>query len=394
MRAPLYVAVVALLGVGAMVAGTAAAAAGPAPSAIDEDAGMYATEFGVPVAVARQRLANQPTVDAYAAELEQRFPDRVAGIWFEHQPVYRLVVRLTTGALDAVAVPAAIGVTPVQVRADAAASLRTVRAELDRLRPQIDRDLPGMASGLDVRTGEIVLHTSGAGAATAQRSMDGARLASPVPVRVRTDKNTMQLNNIHGGKRLSECTSGFTVQHNTSGAKGFITAGHCGPNQVYYETATHAYHTTYQSGLWDGHHDVQWHTVPTGGNVYPRFYASSDTTPRDLTGSRGRDQQQVGDYVCHRGRITKYSCGTLEDKAYAPTYGCNVGRCANTWMFVQGSQLACYGGDSGGPWFVGNIAVGVHSLGATTGTANGDCSAAVYMAINYASDLGVHTLRA
>lgn len=37
---------------------------------------------------------------------------------------------------------------------------------------------------------------------------------------------------------------------------------------------------------------------------------------------------------------------------------------------------------------------GHHSPGATIGTAQGDCHHAVYMAINYASDLGVHTLRA
>jgi streptogrisin C len=355
---------------------------------------MYAKDFGVPLAVARERLANQPAVDAYAADLEQRFPDRVAGIWFEHKPEYRLVVRLTAGASDTMAVPSSIGVTPVRVRADAARSLRTLRAELERLRPRIDRDLPGVGTGIDVRTGEITVHTTGSTVATAGSVVDRLRLAGSVPIRIRTHEQPLRPTNIHGGKRLSECTSGFTVQQNNGGAKGFITAGHCRSDQVYFETAARSYHTTYQSELWDGHHDVQWHTVPTGGNVYPRFYASSDSTPRDLTGSRGRDQQQVGDYVCHRGRVTKYSCGNIEEKDNAPDHGCNVGRCANVWMLVEGPSLACFGGDSGGPFFVGNIAVGVTSAGATTGTAPGDCEAAVYMAINYASDLGVHTLRA
>lgn len=394
MRTTLYVAIMALLGVGTTVAATTPALADPLSTVVDQDAGMYAKEFGVPIAVARDRLANQPIVDAYAASLEQRFPDRVAGIWFEHRPEYRLVVRLTTGALDGVAVPSALGVTPVQVRADAARPLRVVRAELERLRPQIDRELPGVSSGIDVRTGEIVLHAYGAGAATAQQSIDGLRQVSSVPVRVRAHASTLRRTNIHGGKRLSTCTSGFTVQHNTSDAKGFITAAHCGNSQIYYETADRSYAAAYQSGLYDGHHDVQWHTVPSGGNVYPRFYADSDTTPRDLTGSRGRDQQQVGDYACHRGMTTRYSCGRVEDKEFAPDDGCGVGRCANTWMLVEGGLLACYYGDSGGPWFVGNIALGVMALGAFDGTGQGECSSAVYMAINFASDLGVHTLRA
>lgn len=397
MRTTLRIALVALLA-GASVAITAPASA---DSTIAVDARMYAAEMGVPLAVAGARLANQQAIGEYAARLERRFPNQVAGIWLEHRPEYRVVIRLTRGSADLIrradplALPTAVGVAPIQVRDDAAQSGQALQAELDRLRPRIARELPGVSSEIDVRTGEIVLLAEQVSAPTAG-AVAGMRTASPAPLRFDTYNGPAGDHNIHGGKRLSTCTSGFTVVHQTTGARGFITAAHCSNSQTYFQTATITYPAVYQSGIRDSRHDVQWHTVPTGGNVYPRFYADSDSTPRDLLGSRGWDQQVVGDFSCHRGKTTRYSCGTLVSKTFAPAYdgACGGVTCANVWMRVEGPSLACYAGDSGGPWFVGNIALGVHSSGSTSGTENGDCAWAAYMAINYAAGLGVGTLRA
>jgi len=80
-----------------------------------------------------------------------------------------------------------------------------------------------------------------------------------------------------------------------------------------------------------------------------------------------------GDYVCHFGTSSGYSCGTVVSTNHDPYYsvcGWWLG-CDNRWVKVESSTLESCGGDSGGPWFNNRTAYGVHS-----GSDNGsDCSA-------------------
>jgi hypothetical protein len=57
-------------------------------------------------------------------------------------------------------------------------------------------------------------------------------------------------------------------------------------------------------------------------------------------------------------------------------------------MRVEGQNLACFSGDSGGPFFIGTVALGILSSISSSGADPGECNYAVYMAINYASTLG------
>jgi hypothetical protein len=63
-------------------------------------------------------------------------------------------------------------------------------------------------------------------------------------------------------------------------------------------------------------------------------------------------------------------------------------------MRVEGSATQCYPGDSGGPAFYENVALGLYKGQSSSGTATGDCNWWVYMAINYAAGLDVSTLKA
>ncbi|HLL30517.1 MAG TPA: hypothetical protein VK403_05935, partial [Allosphingosinicella sp.] len=58
----------------------------------------------------------------------------------------------------------------------------------------------------------------------------------------------------------------------------------------------------------------------------------------------------------------------------------------STWVQVGGSSLQCAGGDSGGPWFVSQTALGIHT-GSVTNTA-GTCFSAWYMSTDRLSGLG------
>lgn len=183
---------------------------------------------------------------------------------------------------------------------------------------------------------------------------------------------------------------GFTVK-NSSGTRGFLTAGHCGNTQTYYESATISYSSNYQTEIRDADQDVQWHTTPTH-SVYAQFYAYSDL--RTVTDTEPRSAQAVGDYVCHRGKATGYSCGNIESTNYQPTWtnACPGTTCSSVWIKVSGSSLECYPGDSGGPWFNAYTAYGIYKGQSSTGTTAADCNWAVYMAINYVSGLGVSVL--
>ena len=107
---------------------------------------------------------------------------------------------------------------------------------------------------------------------------------------------------------------------------------------------------------------------------HPRRFPGdiSTTQTRDVTGYEVRSNMQ-GDFVCHFGTSSGFSCGTVVSTTHDPGYdvcGWWLG-CDNRWVKVEGSTLKSCGGDSGGPWFQDRIAYGVHS-----GSSGSDCTAA------------------
>jgi len=102
---------------------------------------------------------------------------------------------------------------------------------------------------------------------------------------------------------------------------------------------------------------------------------------RSIFAVKHRDNQVVGEWVCKYGITSGYSCGLISDKNYHPGDPMN-----NTLIRVHldGHDLS-QGGDSGGPWFYGDTAFGVH-----VGEVN--INDAYYMAINYLNDYGLTVL--
>jgi hypothetical protein len=104
-----------------------------------------------------------------------------------------------------------------------------------------------------------------------------------------------------------------------------------------------------------------------------------------LQAQLNRSGQVVGGFVCHRGKTTGYSCGTIVSKTFQPTWAnaCFGVTCASVWIRVQGANLKCYPGDSGGPWFLNNTAYGIYKGQSSSGPAVGNCNWAVYSAADY-----------
>lgn len=150
-----------------------------------------------------------------------------------------------------------------------------------------------------------------------------------------------------GGQYLSNgCTSAFTVK-NGSGLAGVLSAAHC-PNSV------SGY--TFGSELDSGATDAQWHKT-TG--VENKIRIGPSGTTRTITSSY---VPAAGVTLCVNGSASGNKCSTV----YSNTACWPLGACG--FIAMNGGVTA--GGDSGGPWYTGNYAVGVHKGTAYIGFGN------------------------
>lgn len=366
----------------------------PPPSAGElQDARSYADEFGVSEEEALRRLRAQEQVSHVTDLLRRATQHRFAGLWIEHQPEFRLIVRLVGDKPVPPGLINAVRRSPIPVffRTGAAATQVKVLEKVRSSVPWLLTELPDMAgTDMDVRTGEVVLTVYAVGAAREAAKAKGPKLAQQLghPVRIDVLGTPVENHAVRGGADLTDCTTGFVVA-NSAGTRGFVTAAHCPNSQTYFDFDGTVSSTTFISEIFDADQDVQWHTTPQ--TELPEFYADLTTTPRVLTGRRLRSSTAPGNATCHRGSASGYSCGTVQSTTYQPTFSgaCNGFTCTATYISVTGANLACDGGDSGGPWFNGQTAFGIHKGGSSTGPAPGQCSFAFYMSTDYLSGLGV-----
>jgi hypothetical protein len=206
-----------------------------------------------------------------------------------------------------------------------------------------------------------------------------------VPVEIRTYNGVDKNLSGEGGGRLvgisengkrSLCTAGFVVTDGTQTA--LSTAAHCadglssiGPDKT--EVALT------MLGAWGARYqDVQINAGPQP--MSPYFLVDKKRTiARPVASWRNRDSTRVGDYVCHRGERTGYSCATVEFVDYAPPGDLCAGPCTPTWVAVRGPD--CGKGDSGGPVFSGMIAFGL--MKGASNSSDGTCRLYYYMSTDY-----------
>ena len=103
------------------------------------------------------------------------------------------------------------------------------------------------------------------------------------------------------------------------------------------------------------------------------------TLARPVSSWRNRDSTRVGDFVCHRGERTGYSCAVVEFVDYAPPGDLCAGPCTPTWVAVSGPD--CGKGDSGGPVFSGMVAFGL--MKGASNSSDDTCRLYYYMSVDY-----------
>lgn len=366
---------------------TGSAAAQPVATraqALAEDAAQYAARFAVsPDEAARRLKAQQASVaatDAIAAE----FADRLAGIAVDNEPDYRIVVLLTGDAPVAERDADGARITfQTGARATHAQAVAALRKHLIDARTE----LPGMrGAGYDQRTGEIVLLVTSADAARfgTEAIRKRAEQVGGVPVRVLVNDLIESNMSVAGGGLVRgsvdgaryRCTSGFVV---TDGSRtGLATAAHC-PDELAYEDLDGVETPLPFVGQWGlGYHDVQVNLAPDG--TEPLFFANRAAAAlRRLDTWRNVASTRAGDFVCHYGVSSGYSCATVELTDYAPPGALCGGPCSPTWVTVGGPN--CMTGDSGGPVFSGTVAFGIAK--GVNRNAAGRCNFYYYMSTDY-----------
>ena len=176
------------------------------------------------------------------------------------------------------------------------------------------------------------------------------------------------------------CTTGFAVEH-SSGARGFVSAGHCQstlqapPGNWWYHDPSQ---TTPLQDYWHSYQlDVQWHTTPHHTLRNWVMVSAHPFNTRTITGEVPHLQQSLGEWVCVFGAVTNSQrCGqiqTIDHRPGAP----NSCSCFVRVSDPSGGNLTV-DGDSGAPWYSGNDAYGVHKAS----VAGNDAS---YMPISTAS---------
>jgi streptogrisin C len=355
-----------------------------------QDAAEYARLFGVPQAEAERRLRALADSVATTDSIGIVYRDRLAGISIEHRPTLRILVYLTGDTPVPERRVVAGGMTvPIVFRTGARATRDRVIWAMTYHQAAIRAALPTPpAMGLDPRTGELVVIVPTATAAARGADAIRAKLEAiaGVPVRLRVlDQVDVNLSAPEGGSRVEGvspadgkrylCTTAFTV---TDGARyGIATAAHCVDELSYIDPQRVATPLSYV-GQWGwGYQDVQINASPTP--LAGLFYAdTARSIERPVTDQRTRDSTRAGDFVCHRGETTGYSCALVDLTDFAPAGDLCGGACLPTWVTVAGPT--CKGGDSGSPVFIGTTALGIVK-GATY--RGGACVFYFYMSTDY-----------
>ena len=357
-------------------------------AALAHDARSYAEMFDVTPAEAASRLAAQEASVAETDKLAAKYADRLAGIAIEHRPDWRIIVSLTgERPVAARTIEVAGRKVPIEFRTGAKATREQVSWAVAYHQQQLRAALPAApAMGLDPRSGELVVALSPKRIKEAAVPALAAKLSgiAGVPVRIRLLDRFDANAGVPGGARLEgvnlsdgrryACTAGFVV---TDGERqGVVTAAHCVDSLAF--TAADQAPLKF-SGQWGwGYRDVQLHLADRP--LDPLFFADTKKTEvRPVTAVRGRSSTRAGDFVCHRGERTGYSCGTVELVDFAPAGDLCGGACLPTWVAVSGAN--CKGGDSGGPVFIGTTALGILKGGSYR--PDGSCALYFYMSLDY-----------
>ncbi len=351
----------------------------------------YARDYKVSKAEAEQSLRIQMRGAALPDQLRKALGEEYAGVWFDNEAGEFVVPILGEAPRRSV--------DTVLARDGLADDLRTAPAraslgDLENAQEQLDDSLASLIDENLVQTsidpaGNVVVVYESAAAEPADKAQVGRLtsiaaqrldLGTGLIRRVREGADRFQVEPaacndpvrvcdapLRGGVKIEPapggyCTAAFKAIGNSAGNRFMLTAGHCTNLMSPWKSRTSA--TTPQTigsaegSVFPGH---DYGKIKANGS-----YWDKPSWPSQVAvwgGNQGSEiswegPSYVGQYVCHSGAHSGSNCGTVTLLGKTVNYPEGT---VNNLTVVQGPSLCVLPGDSGGPVFAANVALGIFS---------------------------------
>ncbi|MDX6610003.1 MAG: streptogrisin, partial [Solirubrobacterales bacterium] len=374
----------------------------------------YRKDFDVPVAQAEEALETQEagTEADIVGALADRLGSSYAGVWFDNQ-TGEFVIPIAAGSGRDVA---RSELTKADLQGDfRIAAVRSSWAELEVAQRRLDTALSTLVDGglvqtsLDPRTNSVVIAEAEGIDSTAKADLLQQATAQEVKVEIRgrgldrfqmtpaacSDLSIASCDApMRGGVPIQEngpgpeegitgasCTAGFKALGVGNGNRYVITAGHCAkePDRQYmaaFDSLGHEHYLGYtEQAYWGNGHDVAkinatgvaYWDIPSWPNWVVEWSRNAGGFPLDPAHKITSEASSfLGQYVCHSGATTGTSCGYVRalnvPVSYEPSPLQEPGRTITVNHMTEAYGVCIEGGDSGGPVFAGNTALGITSF--------------------------------
>lgn len=149
----------------------------------------------------------------------------------------------------------------------------------------------------------------------------------------------------YGGEDITGCTSGFAVRRLSDNSRGIAFAEHC--DGTIYDDGDKL---TYRDSHNGTHGDMEWRYGPDYevDDFYAGNGSATEVNRRDVSGYATPVEGQT---LCFNGKTTHKHCQQVRKVSVCSNGSCHL---------VQMGEHSTDNGDSGGPWFYGNTAYGIH----------------------------------
>jgi hypothetical protein len=382
------------------------AAIGVGPAAADVqpfEVAEYRESFEVPAEQAEESLE----VQAQGAEadvvggLEERLGENYAGVWFDNEKdeyVVPLLPDASGATVNSEFARADLGSAEFRISQAQSSweELEAAQAEIDAaLLPRIEEGL--VQTSLDPRTNAVAItRVTGADAGTLSDHLRRLAASSSVKVEIQVSETESLEGDLEacakpfcgaplrGGVEIfnpsnpeSGCTAGFPAL-GKDGTKYLVTAGHCvedypgAPQNLSWSSKDSALQTHGIGAIaqWEHTNLADWAKINASGSWWDTgswptkvaYWGTNNEYP--ITGEAA---SLVGSYVCHSGAVSGTTCGSVTALNVTHDFGLGARQ-----GLTELSGACSSGGDSGGPYFSGNIAMGIHIGSADVSKTCGD----------------------
>lgn len=356
---------------------------------IDPGIMEYSRTYGVSLDEAKSRAYKEDYAFEVGRRIEVNSPKTFAGIYIEHEPTFRVVVRFVG---DAKTQLAKYTHDPLFVPQTAPRSLEVLLAAQADIADQLVKHGIDFTSGIDLKKSEVTLYVQDPVAVRKQFAI--AFRVSPF-IRVYKGSGSSDITEISGGRRVidqdqASCTTGFNV-FDGNRELGITTAGHCENSLTY---ASPRKRLSYQGESDGGSYDIQWNNQRTSSQPEQQKNSidliQGPAPSMEVTSVTSSNAYGVGKFVCKSGISGYFKCGTVANMHHLENYRGAVG--SYIQVHNANNEPLAVEGDSGGPVFgVGdNSAYGViHARG---NIGDPDRNDLFYMPIERLSVLGISVL--